>query len=336
MSKFTLTIDGNEATLDFGEETQADGSMIHRQLPISVTHLRVRGHKVTTLGDHFVVSAFLDVTHIGDEFLYGCKNLTSVDLSYLNNVTKIGDEFLYGCKNLTSVDLSYLNNVTKIGDEFLYWCENLTSVDLPNFKNVTHIGDGFLEGCKNLTSVDLRSLSNVTHIGDDFLRWCKNLTSVDLTPLKDVTHIGDGFLWGCDNLQEVDLTPLEKNFPDIRKRFPYLPHTPTLKENKIIDKEKLNRELFIACRSDLVNAASMLIEAGADVNYVAQNMVGRGEEKKWTCLHEAVAMSRPEIVQLLLKHGALTVKDENDRTPLDIAIYTQDKDIIRILMKHEG
>ena len=171
MSKFTLTIDGNEATLDFGDETQADGSMIHAQLPISVTHLRVKGHKVTRLGEHV-----LDGINWGNGFLEGCKNLTSVDLSSLNNVTQIGDDFLRNCTSFTSVDLT-------------------------PFKNVTYIGDGFLSWCLNLKEIDLSPLSNVTKIGFGFLSWCENLRQVDFSPLDNVTEFGKGFLLGSKNIQ---------------------------------------------------------------------------------------------------------------------------------------
>ena len=36
------------------------------------------------------------------------KNLTSIDLSGLSNIQSIGNEFMWGCLNLTSIDLSVI------------------------------------------------------------------------------------------------------------------------------------------------------------------------------------------------------------------------------------
>ena len=46
--------------------------------------------------------------------------LQSLDLSPLRSVTRIGDEFLGGCSNLTSIDLRVLCNVRRIGGRCLY------------------------------------------------------------------------------------------------------------------------------------------------------------------------------------------------------------------------
>eukprot|EP01060_Flectonema_neradi_P037603 TRINITY_DN7612_c0_g3_i1.p1 TRINITY_DN7612_c0_g3~~TRINITY_DN7612_c0_g3_i1.p1 ORF type:complete len:105 (+),score=5.42 TRINITY_DN7612_c0_g3_i1:501-815(+) len=54
-----------------------------------------------------------NVTSIGDGFLYG-SSLSSFQLS-LSNVTAIGDCFLAACWQLTSLNLTSLNNVAVIG-----------------------------------------------------------------------------------------------------------------------------------------------------------------------------------------------------------------------------
>ena len=68
------------------------------------------------------------VTAIGDDFLYNCSKITSLDLSCLSSVTSIGNNFLGNCSKITSVDLSGLSSVTSIGYDFLSECSEITWV----------------------------------------------------------------------------------------------------------------------------------------------------------------------------------------------------------------
>ncbi len=140
---------------------------------------------------------------IGDDFLYGCSGLTSLDLSGLSNVTKIGKKFLFRCNGLTSLDLSGLSNVTKIGKKFLSACPNLRKLDLSPLSKVTEIEEDFLFMCIRLTDLDLSGLSNVTKIGGGFLSRCGKLTDLDLSPLSNVTRIGDNSLSDCRGLTSI-------------------------------------------------------------------------------------------------------------------------------------
>eukprot|EP01060_Flectonema_neradi_P021510 TRINITY_DN291_c0_g1_i1.p1 TRINITY_DN291_c0_g1~~TRINITY_DN291_c0_g1_i1.p1 ORF type:complete len:127 (+),score=16.20 TRINITY_DN291_c0_g1_i1:27-407(+) len=70
------------------------------------------------------------ITEIGDDFLFGCTTLVTIDIKKLNNIDRIGNRFLACCGALTSIDLSQLNEVTQIGNEFLDSCKSLTSIKL--------------------------------------------------------------------------------------------------------------------------------------------------------------------------------------------------------------
>ena len=65
---------------------------------------------------------------IGNDFLYNCTSLATIDLSSLQNITSIGDKFLYNCTSLTTINLSSLQNITSIGNDFLYNCTSLTTI----------------------------------------------------------------------------------------------------------------------------------------------------------------------------------------------------------------
>ena len=95
----------------------------------------------------------------------------------MSSVTTIGDEFLFRCSQITSLDLSCLSSVTTIGERFLYFCSEITSVNLPDLSSVTTIGDKFLFYCSRITSADLSGLSSVTVIGHLFLCSCSQISA---------------------------------------------------------------------------------------------------------------------------------------------------------------
>jgi ankyrin repeat protein len=68
--------------------------------------------------------------------------------------------------------------------------------------------------------------------------------------------------------------------------------------------------LHCAAFWDRYDIANLLIEAGADVNALA--------EQKHTPLHEAARMANAKLAELLLEHGAnANAQDEKGQTPLD-------------------
>ncbi len=152
----------------------------------------------------------MNITSIGDNFLYICPNLVSIDLSPLSNITTIGSNFLFNCGVLKEIDFGALKNVITIKDGFLHNCTGLEKIDMSSFKKLITIGDNFLYYCKKLTSIDLSSFENLTSIGDNFLFMDYELTSIDLSPLKNLTEIGNNFLQDCTRLTSINLSSLTK------------------------------------------------------------------------------------------------------------------------------
>lgn len=134
------------------------------------------------------------------------------------NATSIGSYALayafYGCKALTSVDLSSLTEASLYALYCAFYnCTNLTSVDLSSL--TTAHGSALysaFSGCTKLTSVDLSSLttaSNGSTLSRAFYN-CTNLTSVDLSSLTTVSSssaLAYAFT-GCTKLTSVNLSSL--------------------------------------------------------------------------------------------------------------------------------
>ena len=152
------------------------------------------------------------------ELLYGCTNITSVDLTPLAGLVNVtnASRLLYGCTNITSVDLTPLAswvNVTN-ASELLNGCSKLVSVDLTplaSWVNVTN-ASRLLFACFKLTSVDLSPLASWVNVfnANYFMHGCVSLASVDLTPLASWMKVDNvrNMLSGCTNITSVDLTPL--------------------------------------------------------------------------------------------------------------------------------
>lgn len=113
----------------------------------------------------------------------------------------------YGCKSLTSVDVSGFNtsNVTSLYCMF-YECAKLENVDMSNFDthNVTSLTAMFY-GCSNLKTVDLSSFdtNNVVEMEYMFFN-CGNLKTIyagdGWSTSKITMDTGDLMFWGCTSL----------------------------------------------------------------------------------------------------------------------------------------
>ena len=186
-----------------------------------------------------IKSAEINITDITDDsyMFYGCKNLTSLDLSNFDtgkveNMSSLFD----GCENLTNLDLSNFDTSKVKHMSYMFWnCENLTSLDLSNF-DTSQVEDmaGMFGGCENITNLDLSNFdtSKVEDM-DSMLIACINLTSLDLSNFDtsqvknmysmfreciNLTSLGlgnfntsqvanmSGMFWNCVNLVSIDLS----------------------------------------------------------------------------------------------------------------------------------
>lgn len=100
----------------------------------------------------------------------------------------------------------------------------------------------------------------------------------------------------------------------------------------ITSEVELNQELMSAIRSDDLELKKLekiknLIQRGAYVNFQDSNL---GHN---TPLHAAVRKQEAEVVKLLLAEGAIQIKNDNSKTPLDLARHLGRKDIVLQLKK---
>ncbi|MBO7458499.1 MAG: leucine-rich repeat domain-containing protein [Paludibacteraceae bacterium] len=161
--------------------TQVDGIWYDFDSSTKTASVTYRGSKPSTYSNEYsgavVIPASItynsetyNVTSVGENAFYECRDLTSVTIP--NSVTSIGENAFAYCYGMTSVTIG--NSVTSIGNSAFYSCASLTSIEIPN--SVTSIGDHAFYGCRSLTSV----IIGVTSIGDYAFKDCTGLTSLTL------------------------------------------------------------------------------------------------------------------------------------------------------------
>ena len=136
-----------------------------------------------------------DVTSIGIEAFFDCRNLVSVTIP--NSVIAILDHAFAGCRSLTTVTIP--NSVKYIYWGAFYYCNNLTSIIIPN--SVTSIASNTFEKCYSLTSITIPN--SVTSIGSLAFKECKSLVSIVIP--NSVTQIGMSAFEQCYSLTSITI-----------------------------------------------------------------------------------------------------------------------------------
>ena len=121
-------------------------------------------------------------------------------------------DVFYGCRGITSVDLSSLQTV---GDSGLFnafrVCPGITSVDLSSLQSVDIYGLYFaFDSCTGITSVDLSSLQSVGGYGMQYMfRDCRKIATISFPSLIDVqtnsfgSSTSNGAFRNCTALTEI-------------------------------------------------------------------------------------------------------------------------------------
>ena len=134
------------------------------------------------------------------QMFYGCKSLSSVNLSNTSAVTDMSSMF-YGCSVLSSVNLSNTSAVTNMSSMF-HKCGKLRSVPLFDTSSVTSMSNMFAS-CVLLTTVPLFDTSSVTNMSQMFAS-CTTLSDVPLFDTSSVTDMSGMFSY-CTTLATVPL-----------------------------------------------------------------------------------------------------------------------------------
>lgn len=119
------------------------------------------------------------------------------------NVTSIGKEAFYICKNLT--DITIPNSVTNIGKDAFHMCSALTKIVIPN--SVTSIGSSAFYDCSTLTSIDLPDMIKTIEPSTFF--GCTKLENIKFP--SSLATIDNNAFWHCDNLHSIVLPATIRN-----------------------------------------------------------------------------------------------------------------------------
>lgn len=155
--------------------------------------------------NHFTDINEFNFTHLYNELSNEYKELRllisnftecilSIGIDPLKYMDRIPDNYLYGNKNLTSIDIP--NTIGYIGEKAFHHC-NLTSITIPS--SVSLIGNYAFAFNSNLTSV----------IFNEGLKRLNSLAFASCSKLSEVVfpstfeHLSNGVFSGCTNLKNV-------------------------------------------------------------------------------------------------------------------------------------
>lgn len=165
-----------------------------------------------------------EVTTIGDNVFFGCKNLTRItiphgvetiafqafrecsgitEISIPESVTTIGGGAFASCSSLTSFSGKYVSSDQRClvmdGKLVAFAPSGLTAYTIPH--GVTMIGQSAFADCRNLTSIAIPK--SVTTIGEFAFDACSSLTSITIP--DGVTTIGKHAFWFCSSLTSITI-----------------------------------------------------------------------------------------------------------------------------------
>ena len=172
--RYTLTVSGTGAMMDYSEGTQPWSEYTDKISELSI------GDNITTIGD----CAFR-----------GFTVLSSVSIP--GNVKTIGKEAFLGCEKLKKAYLS--SGLTTIGSGAFAHCYYLEEISIPD--GVTSIGQGAFQYDSKLTGITIPG--SMTSIGGDAFLYCNGIT--EITILNGVKVIDDKAFRHLPKLKKVSV-----------------------------------------------------------------------------------------------------------------------------------
>ncbi len=158
---------------------------------------------------------FAEAKHIGDYAFYNCKNILSIDLSYLNKLSYIGEFAFYGVDNEThNLYLTIPRFVSEIG-EYAFSESCVSTIKFAEGSRLERIKPYTFFNCANLKSVVFEGSASLYEIGESAFADCVQLTSFFAQESK-LAYI-DGYAFAnCVNLEvfRVDESKIEYVGPD--------------------------------------------------------------------------------------------------------------------------
>ena len=141
------------------------------------------------------------VTNIGQEAFFYCKNLTEVIIP--DSVNTIGREAFYGCDSLEKIAIS--NSVSSVGEYAFAECKKLREANLP--EGIRVIPLGMFMYCESLENVKIPS--SVIQITNNAFNGCKGLTEMAIP--EGVAKLEIYTFKNCENLQIIRMPESIKN-----------------------------------------------------------------------------------------------------------------------------
>ena len=191
----TLTISGSGAMYDYNDNSPAPWKQYNDQirnivLPNGLTHIGEEAFALTAVESLTIPNT---VKSIGVYAMYGCENLTALQLSSQINI--IDESVFENCTALTTLNLP--SNIKILRGSAFAGCSNLSTISFS--LGLDSIGDYAFYECGKLSSALLPE--GVHTIGASAFYKCKLMQSISLP--STLESVGIDAFKGCSGLQET-------------------------------------------------------------------------------------------------------------------------------------
>ena len=199
---FAFYLCKNVTSVDFGESVKSVGKWAFADTPMSQIEFDINngngGSSLEFIGGsafsgtgltEFDFAACPKLFEIGGS-AFSRTNLTQITLYSDKDyaLATIGNWAFDSCRQLTKIDLQYLDNLTTIGENAFDGCWSLTTVTLP--PSLKEIGRSAFDGC-SFATIDFSKLVNLEHIGAFAFGFIHELKDIDFSSCVKLTEIGD-------------------------------------------------------------------------------------------------------------------------------------------------
>ena len=237
ITDFTFSLSNTNYTASVTDYTGTDTTVT---IPSSISVVETTDGIKYYEGSQYTVTSIADGYYSGGYHGVFLNNTTITQVVFPDTLQTIGTNAFYGCTNLSTINLTELENLTSIRSNAFYGCSNLSQVTLP--KSLQMISNSAFNGCSNIETLEYQGsleeylsiymdnswISDTSHTLKIDGQIVTNLVipntittipkyafyGCDITSVsipESVTSIGDRAFYRCSNIESIEyLGPLEE------------------------------------------------------------------------------------------------------------------------------